>query len=199
MKSTASSRRVSRSVVKKRNVTKSKPSLQKQQVKLLAKICLCGGIICFIILFNMIIMRIFPVTKQKTLGIATTKTPVEISIKDVGIDLPILPAQFLNGTFQTTTQGVSYLSSSAIPGDKGNTIMYAHNWLNLFGSLPKVKVGEKIIIIFSDKTKQTFTITKTEKVSAYATGILQPTENRQLTLFTCANFLDADRFVVIAN
>jgi LPXTG-site transpeptidase (sortase) family protein len=69
----------------------------------------------------------------------------------------------------------------------------------LFGSLPKVKKGEKITIIFSDKTQQSFTITQTKIVSAYATGILQPTENRQLTIFTCANFLDADRFVVIAN
>jgi LPXTG-site transpeptidase (sortase) family protein len=191
-------RTVRKNNIKITSVSQEKHFWQKKTFKLLSRITLGLSIIFFIVFFNMLLMRMFPVAKQKTLGAATTKIPIEITITAVGIDLPIIPAEFANGTFQTTTQGASYLTSSPIPGTKGNSIIYAHNWWNLFASLPKVKSGEKITILFSNKTKQVFTIIKTQTVSAYATSILQPTENNQLTLFTCANFLDADRFVVIA-
>lgn len=124
--------------------------------------------------------------------------PAEIIVKDVNIDLPIFAATYTNNIFETTTKGASYLVNSAIPGEIGNTVIYAHNWWNLFGNLVHVKKGEKIVIVFTDKTTKTFTVQNTFTVPAKQVSILNPTAYAQLTLFTCTDFLDADRFVVIA-
>ncbi|HSW96547.1 MAG TPA: sortase [Candidatus Saccharimonadales bacterium] len=171
---------------------------QKFPFKLLTKITLWFGIICIIIVINTLIMRTFPVAKPHNFALSAHMTPAEIIIKDVNIDLPVVPAIFSNGTFQTTSEGASYLTSSPIPGDQGNSVIYAHNWSNLFGNLTNVKPGEKITIIFNNRSQKVFTIIETKTVSAYQTNILQPTQDKQITVFTCANFLDADRFVVIA-
>src|ERR1035437_6441512 len=72
--------------------------------------------------------------------------PVEIIIKDVHIDVPIFPSRITNNTWETTTNGASYLTSSPIPGEIGNSIIYGHNWTNIFGPLVYVKPGEKIQI-----------------------------------------------------
>lgn len=181
-------------IEKPKVVTKKKKNI----FGLYAKITLWFGIICFLIVINTLIMRTFPVKKPINFAASAKKIPAEIIIKDVNIDLPIFPAVFANGTFQTTPNGASYLTSTPIAGDYGNSVMYAHNWANLFGSLPKVKKGETVTIIFSNKTQKDFTVTQTETVSAYDTGILYSYDDKRITLFTCTNFLDADRFVVTA-
>lgn len=171
---------------------------KKNTLKFFAKLTFWLAILCGLIVADMLIVRNYPVTKPHNFIKTAHKIPVEIIVKDVGIDLPIIPAAFNNGTFQTTNQGASYLTSSPIPGDKGNSVIYAHNWLNLFGNLPKVKKGDTVTIIFNDKSKKDFAITQTQTVSAYQTSILQPFDDKRITIFTCANFLDADRFVVTA-
>src|SRR5579864_9277962 len=147
---------------------------KRKTITISTKAALVLGVICLIFFFNMFIMRIFPVQKPKQYVIAKTvkQTPVELIIKNVNIDLPVLPAVYTNGTFETTTKGVSYLTASPLPGVKGNSIMYAHNWWNLFGNLVNVKKGEKIAVLFTDKTKKTFTITLTQTVTAKQISIL---------------------------
>lgn len=177
------------------------PKLEKKKKNifgLYAKIALWLGIICFLVVINILVMRTFPVAKPVNFAASAKKIPAEIIIKDANIDLPVFPAVFANGTFETTSKGASYLTSTPISGDFGNSVIYAHNWPNLFGNLTKVQQGEKITIVFSNKTQKQFIVSKTETVSAYKTGILQSYEDTRLTIFTCTNFLDADRFVVTA-
>lgn len=173
-------------------------SSKKNTFKFFAKLTFWISVLCGLIVVDMLVVRTYPVTKPHNFLKTTNKVPVEIIIKDVSIDLPIIPAAYINGTFQTTTTGVSYLDSSPIPGDKGNSVIYAHNWPNLFGNLPKVKKGDTVTIVFNDKTKKDFTITQTQIISAYQTSVLQPFDDKRITIFTCANFLDADRFVATA-
>lgn len=124
--------------------------------------------------------------------------PTRIIIRDLGIDLPIYPAKVSNNQWETTTQGASYLTSSPIPGETGNSIIYAHDWVSLFGPLYDAKVGDKVEVEFADKTQKIFVIRQTSVVSYNQTGVLAPTKDRRITLYTCTGFLDSQRMVAVA-
>lgn len=125
--------------------------------------------------------------------------PIGLVIKSVGIELPILPARIQRGgVWESTPRGVSYLSSSPLPGESGNSILYGHNWPNLLGSLPQVKPGSSIEIVFADGSRKKFVITFTSLVTPDQSHILAPTADSRITLYTCAGFLDSRRFVVTA-
>lgn len=125
-------------------------------------------------------------------------SPTEIIIDSQKIHLPILSTHLDNGKWIVTSKGVSYLDSSPVPGQKGNSILYGHNWSNLLGNLPKVKVGDRIIIKYSNGSSKDFFISKTQTVNPNQTEILNQTDSTQITLYTCTGFLDSKRFVVTA-
>lgn len=125
-------------------------------------------------------------------------TPTEITIKDLGIDVPLIPATVTNQTWQTTTAGASYLSSSPMPGSKGNSIIYAHNWKSLFGNLVNAKIGQEVTVTYPDHTKKTFVIVYTSVVSPDQSTILAPSSDKRITLYTCTGLLDSKRFVAVA-
>jgi LPXTG-site transpeptidase (sortase) family protein len=125
-------------------------------------------------------------------------TPSRISISDLGIDIPVYQATIVNNVWPTTTLGASYLSSSPLPGNSGNSVIYAHNWVSLFGPLRNAKVGEKVIVTYPDHTKKTFVIAYTSIVSPDQASILAKSNDKRLTLYTCTGFLDSERFVAVA-
>jgi len=126
------------------------------------------------------------------------KVPARVVIKDLNIDLPLIPSHVVNNNWETTDRGASYLASSPTPGETGNSIIYAHNWASLFANLVYAVPGEKLEIEFTDKTKKTFVVKYTSSVSPDAFSILAPSNDRRITLYTCKGFLDSQRFVVVA-
>lgn len=127
-----------------------------------------------------------------------TALPTEIIIKDLSLDLPILPAKLEKGKWEATSKGISWLSSSPIPGTKGNSILYGHNWPNILGNITKLKPGQVIKIKFADGSIKLFVIDSTVSVSPNEVSILAPSKTSQITLYTCSGFLDNKRFVVVA-
>ncbi len=125
-------------------------------------------------------------------------TPQTITIEDLRINLPIIPAKVVNDTWETTFYGASYLTSSPIPGNKGNSVIYAHNWVSLFGRLKQAKPGQQITIAFSNGTKKVFIIKNTKIVDQNDSSIVDQTKDTRITLYTCTGFFDQQRFVVIA-
>lgn len=125
--------------------------------------------------------------------------PIRLLIKKYNIDLPILPAKIEKKQWQTTTKGASWLISSPIPGDKGNSIIYGHNWTNLMGPLVKIKPGELVKIKYKNNTTKTFVINATTEVGAKDFNILQQSSDKRITLYTCSGLFDQNRFVAIAN
>lgn len=123
--------------------------------------------------------------------------PEAITIKNVKINLPIYPARMKNSEWPTTTQGASYLVSSPIPGEVGNSILYGHNWTSLFGPLQSVRPGDQVIITYADKTQKKFNIIYTSIVNPTQTSILEPSHDKRITLYTCTGFLDMQRFVAV--
>ena len=125
-----------------------------------------------------------------------TVIPIKIGIPTVGIDVPVFPSEKVGTKWETTTNGASYVLSSPLPGEKGNSIFYGHNFRNIFGTLYKAKVGDKITVIFSDETKKSFRVTGTAVVTPDTVSILKGSEKRQITIYTCYGLLDEKRFVV---
>ncbi|OGK32199.1 hypothetical protein A3F57_01390 [Candidatus Roizmanbacteria bacterium RIFCSPHIGHO2_12_FULL_36_11] len=124
--------------------------------------------------------------------------PTRLVIKDLAIDLPIVPAKVNGQQWETTTQGVSWLTSSPLPGEKGNSIIYGHNWGSLLGKLIRIKPGSLIEIRYSNGSKNTFTVNTIATVSPKEVSVLRQSEDRRITVYTCTGFFDEKRFAVAA-
>jgi len=135
---------------------------------------------------------------ENTTNANSASRPVGIIIPAINLKLPIIPSEIKNGNWEATTKGVSYLSSSAIPGTKGNSILYGHDWPNLLGNITKLKPGQNIQIKFADGTIKNFVINTLSLVSPNQVSILAPSKTAQITLYTCTGFWDSKRFVVTA-
>lgn len=124
--------------------------------------------------------------------------PKRIIIKELGINLEIVPANIIQDHWQTTFDGVSYLASSPIPGTAGNSIMYGHNWKSLLGNLKNAKPGQTIRVIDNSGHVTNFEINYVQTVDPDDKSILDQTDDSRLTLYTCTGFLDSKRLVVTA-
>jgi len=124
--------------------------------------------------------------------------PVRVIIPSLKIDNGIYPAKIDKGKWETTQKGISYLLSSPVPGENGNSILYGHNFPSVLGNLTKIKPGEKIEIIMSNGEKRKFIVQFTSIVDSSQTHILSQTNDNRITLYTCTGFLDSKRFVATA-
>ncbi len=125
-------------------------------------------------------------------------TPTRIKIPAINVDTAIFPSIIRNNIWETTGKGVSYLATSPVPGEKGNSVMYGHNWSSILGNLPKTKPGQQVIIYWSDGREKKFEVVYTAEVLPTQRDIIDSTNDTRLTLYTCTGFLDSKRFVVVA-
>lgn len=173
-------------------------------MKLLIKLLIIIGIVCYILGIFLIWERnnpnrlAFKNYKGNYKNNAVINPPTRIIIWDLGIDIPIYPARATKDQWETTTLGASYLVSSPIPGEIGNSIIYGHDWTSLFGPLLNAIPGQRVEIEFKDKTQKKFIIEKISVVSSKESSILSATKDRRITLYTCTGFLDSQRMVVSA-
>lgn len=136
---------------------------------------------------------------QPTQKIVTSgQAPTHIAISDLGINLPVYQAAIIHNVWPTSSTGAEYLTSSPVPGDRGNSIIYAHDWMSLFGPLRSAKVGQKVVVTYPDKTKKIFVIAYTSIVPYNQSSILAQSTDTRITLYTCTGFLDSQRFVAVA-
>ncbi len=124
--------------------------------------------------------------------------PVSIRIPSIAVELPIEQSAITNNTWTTSHIGVSYLTTSPLPGTWGNSILYGHNWNNILGSLKDAKPGDEIQIKFNTGTKRRFIINTMGTVTPDQTHVLLPSNDVRITLYTCSGFLDNKRLVVTA-
>jgi LPXTG-site transpeptidase (sortase) family protein len=131
---------------------------------------------------------------------ASTKDvlPSRIVIDAIDINHPVIPAEIIGEKWQTTKDGISYLTSSPLPGDVGNSILYGHNWGRLLGRLQTIEAGDIIEIYFTNYTAKRFMVDTKQIVKTDNTEVLKSTTDQRITLYTCTGFLDRDRLVVTA-
>lgn len=123
--------------------------------------------------------------------------PIHIAL-GTHISLPIVEAGKVNGIWTVSPTSANHVHQSALPGEKGNIIIYGHNLNKIFGFLMDAKVGDIIKIRMTDGTLHQYSVTETLYVSPSQTDLLRPTKEETLTLYTCAGLLDSLRFIVRA-
>lgn len=124
--------------------------------------------------------------------------PTKVTINAVGIDLPIYETGMKGNEPATIENGASYFNQSPLPGEKGNSIIYAHNWNNLFGPLVSVKPGDEVNVTYADGSTKKFEIEYVSVVAPSESTIVAPSKDVRITLYTCTGFLDSKRFVAVA-
>lgn len=123
---------------------------------------------------------------------------VALRIPELGISSPVIPAELDGNKWEYTTKGISYLSSTPLPGEAGNSVLYGHNWPNILGRLPEAKPGMIVEVEFNDAQVKKFIILSTAEVSPRQVDVIEPTDDIRITVFTCSGFFDSKRFVVTA-
>ncbi len=118
-----------------------------------------------------------------------------LNIESINLSSPISTTK---DTWAYPESSFVYLQNSAQQGQKGNTVIYGHNFKSLLGNLNDTQIGDKISIQLTNGKIISYTITNKYNVTQDQTHILNQTLGTRLTLFTCSGFLDSKRLVVIA-
>ena len=134
------------------------------------------------------------------------RTPIatgyRIQIFRLGIDLPIEEGDIARDIDQqkTPVNFAFHLPGSAIPGQAGNTYLYAHARTGMFLSLWNARVGDVVFISTPDLKLLTYVIVELQpRVPFDDVSVAQPTAREQLTLQTSTGPNPKDpRFVAVA-
>lgn len=124
------------------------------------------------------------------------KEGMTIEIASLDISLGIYPANIKSGKWEASSLGVSHLSTTPLPGEIGNSVLYGHNWPGILGKLTNIKTGDEILVKNSNDKK--FIVSVIQVVDPSDTSILNNTTDTRITLYTCTGLLDSKRFVVSA-
>lgn len=180
--------------------------MKKTSSRLLPQLSLFLGCLVLALAFSRLYLHYRPLPStppvtQINSGTVTAEAIVDptprLIIPDLGINLAIYPAKISGNRWQTTTLGVSHLSTTPDPGEPGNSVIYGHNWHNLLGRLPRVTPGSKIKVTQNGVTQE-FVVTATAEVDPTTSSVYAPTSDTRLTIYTCSGLLDSKRFVVVA-
>jgi len=138
-----------------------------------------------------------PVATQKMTE--NSDIPVEIIIPSINIDLKVDPGEIKSGVWQISAVNATFLASSAIPGNNGNTVIYGHNQKIIFGNLPYLSIGQKIIVKTKSGKIYNYIAKNKYFVGQDRVDLVSPTNEEVLTIYTCWGLFDSQRVVVIAN
>jgi LPXTG-site transpeptidase (sortase) family protein len=128
---------------------------------------------------------------------ATQNLPVRILLPKENIDINVTPSKIINGYWELSENTASYGEGSGIPGQNGNTVIFAHAREGLFYNLKDVKTGD-IIYVFTKNGWYRYKVNKITAVYPNQTEVIKPTKNQTLTLYTCTGFSDEKRLIITA-
>ncbi len=133
----------------------------------------------------------------KTSPSPTTKVPpTAIRIAKLDKSLPVIAALVQDNEWDLFDDKVSWLSTSAVPGEGENVILYAHNTPEMFGELYKLEKGDTIEVQQNDIWTK-YVVRESRKVTPKDVEAVLSEEN-QLTLYTCEGSFNQKRRVVYA-
>lgn len=142
------------------------------------------------------------VTKSPQASIQTaeeqSKKPIKIYVPALKRSLDITDGYITRDRWAISETGVSFLTTSTLPGRAGNTVIYGHNTQDKLGGLWRVHAGDNIYVVLAGGELVKYQVTDTKEIQPTQVEILNQTDDKRLTLYTCSGFLDQARFVVIA-
>ena len=144
--------------------------------------------------------RILSFTKPITVAQTSQKgeLPTHISIPSIGIDLPIDLGEIRDDVWQISYANPTFLNTSARPGAGGNVVIYGHNKKIIFGNLPYLSIGQKILLTTSDAKIYTYEVYQKDFVNPNRIDLVSPTNKEELTIYTCWGLFDNQRAVIKA-
>jgi LPXTG-site transpeptidase (sortase) family protein len=151
-------------------------------------------------------VRPVPPASATLIPTATNTTPIaagyRIKIPRLAIELPIAEGDLERDTVrqETPERFAFHLPGSAIPGDPGNSYIYAHARHGMFLSLWNAREGDEILIITPDARELRYFVSKVQpRVEPGDVSWAERTVDERLTLQTSTGPAPGDpRFVVIA-
>jgi len=120
-----------------------------------------------------------------------------ILLPKVNIDLKVIPAKIVGPTWETSENSASHGEGSANPGEKGNTVIFAHAKEGLFYNLKDVKKGD-IVYVLTKNQWYRYKVNEVKSVVPKDITTVAPAKIEILTLFTCSGFFDEKRLIVKA-
>jgi hypothetical protein len=142
-----------------------------------------------------------------TVSPAATPTPpipdgYRVKIPRLVIDLPIAEGDIDRDTVRQETPNnfAFHLPRTALPGDRGNSYIYAHARVGMFLSLWNARVGDEVVIVAPDRRELRYLVSEVHpRVPPTDVSWAGPTSTERLTLQTSTGpNPDDPRFVVVA-
>lgn len=123
--------------------------------------------------------------------------PYKLYIPKIHKTLLISDGVISNDRWMISDTGVSYLTTSPLPGKMGNAVLYGHNLDSILGKLPSLNEGDLVYVVMNDGTFYKYAIFERKQVEPDAVGILKNSGDFRITIYTCSGFLDSARYVVV--
>ncbi len=184
----------------------TKSSSKKEQVKnstpyvnyfLSLLLVLAGAVFLLYAAFSRFDFRVYAVSKTSSSKQIQAK-PVKVYIPNLGRVLYVSDGEVEGSHWIISQTGVSYLTTSAEPGTRGNSIIYGHNTIGVLGGLWKVHEGDSIYVIMDNGQFYKYQVFERKEIDPSQVDILSQTPDSRLTIYTCSGFLDSARFVVVS-
>jgi len=103
-----------------------------------------------------------------------------------------------DGVWQISYDNPTFLDSSARPATGGNIVIYGHNKKAIFGNLPYLSLGQKIIVKTADGKTYTYEAYWKDFVASDRVDLVSPEPMEELTIYTCWGLFDSRRAVIKA-
>lgn len=179
-----------------------------------------GGILFlfppFARLFNAFYFQLYLRGQHESLNILSNQEPIKISrqllsvneivgdypsriiIPKLRIDLPVTPARAIGGIWQIHPSVANFGIGSALPGEVGNSVIFAHARENLFLPIRKIRKDDLVSIQTRQGHWFTYKVIEKKEIGPSQIEVIGKTIDKTLTLFTCSGFADSKRLVVVA-
>ncbi len=122
--------------------------------------------------------------------------PNRIILPSLSIDIPVRISPIKQGYWVVYKDSAGFGEGSTAPGNKGNTVIFAHAREGLFLGLKTIRIGARIYVFTQDRYF-TYIVTEIKEVLPNDIEVISPTIDETLTLYTCSGFLDKKRLIVI--
>ncbi|MBI4039405.1 sortase [Candidatus Daviesbacteria bacterium] len=163
--------------------------------------------------FDNIINNVNQVVPQKDdLAKFLRPLPIVDGVESFVISIPKLKigSAQVNVNAQTFDTALAHLPGSALPGERGNSVIVGHsalpqffnseNYKTIFSTLPDLEIGDEIVATIAGTTYR-YAVEKSEVVKPeQISALIPPSQDRYLTLLTCVPpGLRSDRLLVKAS
>lgn len=129
---------------------------------------------------------------------ASLSIPTFINIPELEIALPIDESSSPKNPWSLPDTSASHLSSSSIPGEKGQIIIFAKNTSQAFGRLTSLTTGDTIIIDTKDGVMHDYKVIDQKVIPLTDSPFMNNDREEMLILYTPSGFAGLKHFVVIA-